>query len=432
MQKRKQLYIRIGIILVLVISLILVYSLNQSTKSTRASPTGTGLLATDSLQASQLPSPTNIPTSTISPSATSTKLPIHTAAPVLLPMDLPKGPDLIYTGKNTEMKIFWQGETGKTYRLEWGVDETYAFGNADGQSNGDLYSYIITGLQPGTHYLYRVVSGTESAGGSFNTASEENANKLKFVVYGDTRSNPDKHDAVAGQVDTLFQSDPGYQTLNLFTGDFVNAGDTPSSWDKELFSPAFKNIRTELANIAVLPVMGNHEGSGRLFSQYFPMPFVAAHYWSFDYGPAHFVMLDQYTDYGEGSKQFDWLKVDLAGTTKLWKFVVLHEPGWSVGGGHDNNVTVQKDIQPLLKQYGVAAVFAGHNHYYARAVVNGIEHLTVGTGGAPLYPVSSSYPDIAFSYSGTGYARFVIMGNTLTGQFVDNLGNVLDTFTEIK
>jgi hypothetical protein len=435
MQKRNQFYKRNGAILVLVVFLILVDFLNQSGRSNQAAPTGNGLVTvtgTDTLQASQLPSPTNIPTSTVSPSTTSTKLPTNTAAPVLLSMDLPKGPDLIYTGKNTEMEIFWQGETGKTYRLEWGVDGTYSLGSADGLSNGDLYSYIITGLQPGTHYLYRVVSGTGSSGGSFYSAPDENSSTLKFVVYGDTRTHPELHNAVAGQVDTLFKSDPGYQTLNLFVGDFVNAGDIPSSWDEELFSPEFKNIRTELANIAVLPVMGNHEGSGKLFSQYFPMPFVAAHYWSFDYGPAHCVMLDQYTGYGEGSKQYDWLKADLAGTTKLWKFVVLHEPGWSAGGGHDDNLTVQKDIQPLLKKYGVAAVFAGHNHYYARAVVDGIVHLTVGTGGAPLYPLSSSYPDIAFSYSGTGYARFVIMGNTLTGQFVDSSGNVLDTFTENK
>jgi hypothetical protein len=439
MQKRNPIYIGISIILVLVAILALVYTINQSVKSNQTSPTVTGLVkqtGTDTIQPtlipSHLPPITKTPTYIIIPSATSTILSLSTAAPVLEQMILPKGPDLIYTGLNTEMKIFWQGKPGKTYQLEWGMDETYSLGRAEGLSTGDLYTFTINGLQPGTHYLYRVVSGTESSGGSFYTAPEANTSTLKFVVYGDTRSHPELHNTVAGQVDALFQSDPGYQTINLFTGDFVNDGDTPSAWDEELFSPSYKNIRIELANIAVLPVMGNHEGSGRLFSQYFPMPFVAAHYWSFDYGPAHFVMLDQYTSYGEGSKQYDWLKDDLAGSTKLWKFVVLHEPGWSTGGGHDNNVTVQKDIQPLLKKYGVAAVFAGHNHYYARAIVDGIVHLTVGTGGAPLYPLSSTYPDIVFSYSGTGYARFQIEGNTFTGQFVDSSGNILDTFTENK
>jgi len=52
---------------------------------------------------------------------------------------------------------------------------------------------------------------------------------------------------------------------------------------------------------------------------------------------------------------------------------------------HANNPTVQAAIQPLAEQYGVSVIFGGHNHYYARAVVHGVTHLTVGGGGAPLY-----------------------------------------------
>ena len=78
------------------------------------------------------------------------------------------------------------------------------------------------------------------------------------------------------------------------------------------------------------------------------------------------------------------MRTDLAASAKPWKFIVLHEPGWSAGGGHGNNTTVQNDIQPLAVQYGVAIVFGGHNHYYARANVSGVTHLTMGGGGAPL------------------------------------------------
>jgi len=56
-------------------------------------------------------------------------------------------------------------------------------------------------------------------------------------------------------------------------------------------------------------------------------------YWSFDYGPIHFVMLDAYTSYGAGSPQYNWLKADLAASTKTWKIIAIHEPGWSAGGG---------------------------------------------------------------------------------------------------
>ncbi|MBK9777870.1 MAG: hypothetical protein IPP62_16195 [bacterium] len=78
-------------------------------------------------------------------------------------------------------------------------------------------------------------------------------------------------------------------------------------------------------------------------------------------------------------------------SNKPWRFVVLHEPGWSAGGGHPNNAAVQAYLQPLFVQYGVSIVFTGHNHYYARAVVDGVNHITTGGGGGPLHtPVPGS------------------------------------------
>jgi hypothetical protein len=140
-------------------------------------------------------------------------------------------------------------------------------------------------------------------------------------------------------------------------------------------------------------------------------------------------MLDQYTPYNAGSTQYNWLKNDLAASTKPWKVIVLHEPGWSAGSGHGNNTTVQNDIQPLAVQYGVSVIFGGHNHYYARAAVNGIQHLTVGGGGAPLYAPDTSYPNLVKTSKSYGWSQFVINGNTMTSTAYDNSGNVIDTFT---
>jgi hypothetical protein len=143
--------------------------------------------------------------------------------------------------------------------------------------------------------------------------------------------------------------------------------------------------RTQTANIPHMGVRGNHEGGATYWKRYWPQPYQPGGlYFSFDYGPMHVVMLDQYTSYNAGSTQYNWLRDDLAASTKKWKFIVLHEPGWSAGGGHGNNTTVQRDIQPLAEQYGVAIIFGGHNHYYARATVNGVQHLTVGGAALPL------------------------------------------------
>ncbi|RPJ42774.1 MAG: hypothetical protein EHM21_12370, partial [Chloroflexi bacterium] len=84
---------------------------------------------------------------------------------------------------------------------------------------------------------------------------------------------------------------------------------------------------------------------------------------------------------------------------------------------------------PLFEQYKVAMVLAGHNHYYARAAVNGVQHLTIGTGGASLSTPVSGQPNIAKYYKGYGYARFAINGSTLTGSFINTSGSTIDSFT---
>jgi len=43
---------------------------------------------------------------------------------------------------------------------------------------------------------------------------------------------------------------------------------------------------------------------------------VSNFYWSFDYGPAHFTIVNQYSTYSVGSAQYNWLKNDLETSTK--------------------------------------------------------------------------------------------------------------------
>ena len=375
--------------------------------------------------------PTQAPTSTSVPGTPTVPAPTATQSNLTL-VTLTKGPDLLYSGTNTQMKLFWQWTTNTTFRVDWGTSTNYGTSSPsispyDGTNY--LYAYTITGLTSGTKYYYRVVVGNQYSAGSFRTAPADNATAVNFISYGDNRTNPSIQNTIAGLVDQLFLSDPSYQTFNLVCGDLVSNGDSDSTWTSEMFSPSFTNIRTELANLSYLPIMGNHEGSGSLFLRYFPQPYAAAGYWSFDYGPLHVVLMDQYVSYGTGSAEYNWVKNDLAATTKLWKVVMIHEPGWSANGGHPNNTTIQTVYEPLFEQYHVALVLAGHNHYYSRAMVNGIPELTVGTGGAPLYTPQTGQPNVVFTYKGNGYAKFSINGNTLTGWFINSSGSTIDTFS---
>lgn len=348
---------------------------------------------------------------------------------------LKKGPTLIYTGSNTAMRVFWQWSANATFTVKWGTDTNYASGSANvtaSDSTNHLYKYDITGLAPGTRYYYRVQTGSQCASYNFITAPAASATSVKFFSYGDTRTNGSAHNGLAGQINAVYAADPAFQTLNLQVGDWVS-GDSESAWTGEYFASGYTALRKQDASLSDIGVRGNHEGSATYWKRYWPEPFQSGGlYWSFDYGPMHVTMLDQFTSYSAGSAQYNWMKADLANTTKKWKIVVLHEPGWTSGGGHGNNTTVQNDLQPLFQQYGVAIVFGGHNHYYARASVSGVTHLTLGSGGAPLYTPASGQPNIVKTYKGYAFGEFTISGTTLTAKIISSSGSTVDTFSITK
>ena len=380
------------------------------------------------------PTPTKAPTSAVpTPTKTPTKAPTQPSGSCTA-VTLTKGPTLIYTGSNTAMRVFWQWSSNAAFSLQWGTSTSYgaSVSVSPKDTTNHLYQYDMGGLTPGTKYYYRVVTGSQCASGTFYAAPAASATSVKFFAYGDTRTNGSTHNSLAGQVDAAFAADPAFQSLNLNVGDWVS-GDSESAWTGEWFNTAYTNLRKQDANLADIGVRGNHESGATYWKRYWPEPFQSGGlYWSFDYGPMHVAMLDQYTSYSAGSAQYNWLKADLANSSKPWKFVVLHEPGWSAGGGHANNTTVQNDLQPLFVQYGVAIVFGGHNHYYARASVNGVTHLTVGGGGAPSYTPASGQPNIVKTYKGFSFGEFSISGNTLTAKIIASSGSTVDTFTITK
>ncbi len=345
-----------------------------------------------------------------------------------LPFITRKAPYLIFTGNNTEYKILWQLRRTATCTLKWGTDTTYSIGNIITVEEGEhQHSYTFDELTPATKYYYNVIIDSLEYKGSFVTAPEENADSVKFLVYGDNRSYPADHDAVARKMVNLFSEDPDYQGVVMNVGDMVANGDNEEDWDNQLFDPQYENIAKLLASAGMQSVRGNHEVTGVLFRKYFPYPFVANHYWSFDYGPAHIIMLDQFVAYNTGSPEYNWLVNDLENSSKRWKFIILHEPGWSAGG-HENSTEVQSVIQPLCEQYNVQIVFGGHNHYYARAMVNGIVHITTGGGGAPLYDPNPSYPNIVVTSKTHHFCKVDIKGDRLDFQAIDENGNEIDSF----
>jgi len=348
-------------------------------------------------------------------------------------VNMRKGPYLLYPGENSKMTVLWQLESYRVCSLEWGLDTSYSSGSAAVYEYGTdhQFKHTITDLTPGSKYYYRVTVGSAQYTGSFLSAPAATASKVKFLAYGDSRSYPADHNTVNSAMLAAFQADPNYQSFTLHSGDWVSNGELENDWDVQFFDPSWQGTRQMQANLPINGCKGNHEGSGALFKKYWPYPYVSSFYLSFDYGPAHFAVVDQYTSYSTGSAQHTWLTNDLAWTDKEWKFIILHEPGYSAGS-HSDNTGVRNYIQPLCEMYGVDIVFAGHNHYYARCNKNGVKHITTGGGGAPLYAPNPNYSAyVETCTQAHHFCKIEIDGRRLDFTAVKPDGTVIDAFSLI-
>ncbi|MGB2809711.1 MAG: Ig-like domain-containing protein, partial [Sedimentisphaerales bacterium] len=356
-----------------------------------------------------------------------------------------KGPYLFYTGVNTEMKILWQVDVPQGCTLDWGTDPADLSESVLTEEFGSdhQHEYIIGGdigkpaLVPGTKYYYKVTVGYgESYTGSFTTAPAVNADNVKFLAFGDTRADaglvPYNYDLVCEAMNTFTITNPGYRTLVLNVGDWIN-NDTENDWQNMFFNRSLSNALELHANMPINGCIGNHEDAGIVYDKYYPYTYEpGGRYWSFDSGPVHIAIVDQYTDYSTDSEQLTWLDNDLATSDKLWKIIVLHEPGWSVGP-HPDNTSVQSYIQPLCLAHDVDIVFGGHNHNYARCDVAGIQHVTTGGGGAPLRPVNlDTNLYVVAGESTLEFCEIEIQGDTLyyTARRPDQ--SVIDSFEKTK
>ncbi len=350
------------------------------------------------------------------------------AAPAAAPDPFRKDPWLGCPAGPHAMPVRWQLATTAPCTLRWrrADDAAWLGATVTTETGPDhLHAHVISGLAPATRYTYRVSCDGAARAGVFRTWPSPSDTTLAFTVYGDTRSQPAAHDSVVAAILALLDEAADFRTVVISTGDLVAEGDREEQWEEQFF--ALPHLRRLLATVPLLSARGNHERSGRLFHRWFAYPDSGRGAWSCDVGPAHFVFVDQYRDYSPGSDQYRWLEHDLAGTDRPWKILVLHQPGWSAGGHHDTSA-VQQYLQPLCVRYGVSLVLAGHNHYYARCSVDGVQHVTTGGGGAPLYTPNPDRPHVVTAAKAYHFCRVEIMGRELRFTAEDLDGRVLDAF----
>jgi hypothetical protein len=334
-----------------------------------------------------------------------------------------------------------------------------------------IQSAKLAGLTASTLYSYRVLTGgVELASSTFSTARSTSETAFSFVVIGDSGTATSNQVGVAQR---MAQLNPEFV---LHCGDIIGYPTNKQGTVYQEWAVKFFDIYQSLFNhIPVYPAIGNHDFQDfpeglTPYLNVFYLPenvSVAADkelYYSFDYGNAHFTVLDVYAPYTVGSKQYTWLQQDLANTSQFWKIVWMQtgpysSNAWSGGipGGSESsaNKNIRQVLVPLFQQYNVDIVFAGDQHIYERSVSwaktsdptdigapagtnqGGIVYVITGGGGAPLGSVQTGTNRGPWSVNGAMFQAFhatkiSINGATLAGEAYDRVGGGLpapfDTF----
>ena len=154
---------------------------------------------------------------------------------------------------------------------------------------------------------------------------------------------------------------------------------------------------------------GNHDIWSALSERLFRAHARGLHY-SFDYGPAHFTILDSSRSAELPSEELTFLEADLkAHVAQPVKVVVTHRPSWLV------HVALQHPnfaLHQLARRYGVQYVIAGHLHQMLHLGLDGVTYISTPSSGGHLRS-SGAYEDGWFF----GHALVEVDGKTLQFQF---------------
>ncbi len=287
-----------------------------------------------------------------------------------------------------------------------------------------VYQVRLAGLKPGATYRYEAAVGSDHSAPAHFKTFDPAAPTVTFIAYGDSRTNPDVHRALAAQF-RRFNPD-----LILNTGDLVARGKDYALWSREVFEP----LAGVIGEVPLLPAIGNHEGHGENYLAYFHPPGSNQSFYSCDVGPVHVLSLD-YRSEKASEEQYAFVAADLRASRARWKVVLVHYPMFNLAGhgslwGHESYL-------PLFRETKVDLVIGGHSHVYerfrplapkAQPEAWRIQYVTTGGGGAPLMDIVHD-DSLACARRAYHFVAFTVTRDAMVGHCIAEDGTEIDAFT---
>lgn len=173
----------------------------------------------------------------------------------------------------------------------------------------------------------------------------------------------------------------------------LSVGDVIQGLDDSAAEAQWRDLLATLAPFRKMPIYftpGNHdvwsETSAQLYRKHSSRPL---HY-SFDYGTAHFTVLDNSRSDALPPGEIEFLEADLAAHAKAdAKFIVMHRPSWIMDAALRNTAA---PLHQLAKRCAVKYILAGHVHQLIHTDVDGITYFAAPSAGGHLR-LSKKYED---------------------------------------
>ena len=363
--------------------------------------------------------------------------------------------------------LTWTGDPATSMTITWRTDPSVTtglvqlqVGSRATQANATaadfdtdlgkcrLFTAALTGLSASTRYSYRVGDGEHwSPFRRFTTAAPK-PRAFKFLVFGDSQSST-SGDNPYGQwrttVQNAYRANPTAKFM-VNVGDLVNTGQSAEHWNC-WFAAATGVIDA----IPEMPVLGNHEYAGGGGPSYatrqFPVPQngpegLKSRVYSYDYGQAHFVVLDTEKAKGDSlDATRKWLDSDLSASRATWKIAFFHKAPWEVKDGRTNE-ELRAAFSPTLEQHGVDLVFNGHDHGIGRTwplrdgrrmekPSQGTVYFVTGRSGEKTYKNLSKREWNSFFFNPLDQPNYLVVrvaSDRLTVTTVKQDGTLIDDF----
>ncbi len=396
----------------------------------------------------------------------------------------------------TSIVIRWRTNIACDTKVSYGLSTTYGSIITDNTLVTE-HEVKIMGLVNSTKYFYKIGTTTQNLQGDVNNffttskpPSGTTLSNFRVWVTGDFGVGSANQIAVKN----AYKNYVGANIANLWLWLGDNA--YSSGTDAEYTTKTFNQYPDIFKNTPIYPSIGNHDygnlpyqsatvlGTNFPYFAQFTLPTNAEaggvasgteKYYSYNYGDAHFIVLDSYGSYNTtASTMYQWLQNDLNANTQKFTICYFHHPPYTKGTHNSDSeiesVNMRQNIIPLLESKNVDLVLSGHSHVYERTFLinghygvantftNAMKKDASGGNATPFYnkntPQSStvyavcgnsgqggvvgtttSWPHEAmFAANRSSYGSMIldISKDTLSAKYLTSMGTVFDSFKIIK